>query len=245
MTAPATGTAAPDFSIRNLWKVFGHKADRIPADPEMAKLTGPEILEQTGCVAAVRDMSFDVGRGEVFVVMGLSGSGKSTLVRCLTRLIEPTAGQVLLEGNDIMKASPGDLRDITAQEDLHGVPAFRPAPAPERDRQRLLRPAGAWCRQVRALPEGPGRHRSRGLAGVRAALPRPAVRWHAATRRPGQGAGRRPRRLALRRTVLRPRSADPAGYAGRGDPAAPGHGQDDDLHYPRSCPKRSNSATES
>ncbi len=112
MTAPATGTAAPDFSIRHLWKVFGHKADRIPGDPEMAELTGPEILERTGCVPAVRDMSFDVGRGEVFVVMGLSGSGKSTLVRCLTRLIEPTAGQVLLEGNDIMKASPADLREI-------------------------------------------------------------------------------------------------------------------------------------
>ncbi len=112
MTAQATGTAAPDFSIRHLWKVFGHKADGIPSDPAMAGLTGPQILEQTGCVAAVRDMSFDVARGEVFVVMGLSGSGKSTLVRCLTRLIEPTAGQVLLEGQDIMKASTAALRDI-------------------------------------------------------------------------------------------------------------------------------------
>jgi glycine betaine/proline transport system ATP-binding protein len=110
MTAPATGT--PDFSIRNLWKVFGHKADRIPTDPAMAQLSGPQILEQTGCVAAVRDMNFDVARGEVFVVMGLSGSGKSTLVRCLTRLIEPTAGQVLLEGQDIMNASASALRDI-------------------------------------------------------------------------------------------------------------------------------------
>ena len=108
MTAPAT----PDFSVRNLWKVFGHKADRIPNDPAMAKLTGPEILEQTGCVPAVREMSFDVARGEVFVVIGLSGSGKSTLVRCLTRLIEPTAGQVLLEGQDIMKSSNSALRDI-------------------------------------------------------------------------------------------------------------------------------------
>jgi len=110
MTAPATDT--PDFSIRNLWKVFGNKAERIPTDPAMATLSGPEILEQTGCVAAVRDMNFDVARGEVFVVMGLSGSGKSTLVRCLTRLIEPTAGQVLLEGQDIMAASASVLRDI-------------------------------------------------------------------------------------------------------------------------------------
>ncbi|MTD15322.1 betaine/proline/choline family ABC transporter ATP-binding protein [Nakamurella sp. YIM 132087] len=108
----ATPSAEPDFSVRNLWKVFGHKADRIPGDPQLAGLTGPEILERTGCVPAVRDMSFDVGRGEVFVVMGLSGSGKSTLVRCLTRLIEPTAGQVLLEGLDIMKASESDLREL-------------------------------------------------------------------------------------------------------------------------------------
>ncbi len=110
MTAPDLST--PDFSVRNLWKVFGHKADRIPTDPAMAKLTGPEILEQTGCVPAVRDMNFDVARGEVFVVMGLSGSGKSTLVRCLTRLIEPTAGQVLLSGQDIMRSSGSALRDI-------------------------------------------------------------------------------------------------------------------------------------
>ncbi len=108
----AQDTSVPDFSVRNLWKVFGTKAAKIPTDPAMATLTGPQILEQTGCVAAVRDMNFDVARGEVFVVMGLSGSGKSTLVRCLTRLIEPTAGQVLLSGQDIMKSSGSALRDI-------------------------------------------------------------------------------------------------------------------------------------
>ncbi|MEO5834565.1 MAG: glycine betaine/L-proline ABC transporter ATP-binding protein [Nakamurella sp.] len=120
-TSPVTGTpgagpSAPagpvDFSVRDLWKVFGHKADRIPSDPAMRGLTGPEILEQTGCVTAVRDMNFDVGRGEVFVVMGLSGSGKSTLVRCLTRLIEPTAGRIELAGDDVMSMSASKLRDL-------------------------------------------------------------------------------------------------------------------------------------
>jgi glycine betaine/proline transport system ATP-binding protein len=112
MTTEASATTMPDFSVRNLWKVFGGKAASIPTDPELASLTGPEILERTGAVVAVRDMSFDVARGEVFVVMGLSGSGKSTLVRCLTRLIEPTSGQVLLEGQDVMKASESALRDL-------------------------------------------------------------------------------------------------------------------------------------
>ena len=116
-TAPQTSakpapTDTPDFSVRNLWKVFGSAGAKIAADESMKKLSSAEIMEQTGCVAAVRDMSFDVARGEVFVIMGLSGSGKSTLVRCLTRLIEPTSGQVMLEGDDIMTASPSKLRDL-------------------------------------------------------------------------------------------------------------------------------------
>ena len=68
--------------------------------------------KKTGCVAAVRDVSFDVASGEVFVVMGLSGSGKSTLVRCLTRLVEPTAGTVMFEGEDLTKADERRLRDL-------------------------------------------------------------------------------------------------------------------------------------
>ncbi len=80
------------MSVKELWKVFGPKADSIIGTPD-ADLPRPELLKKTGCVAAVKDVSFDVAPGEVFVVMGLSGSGKSTLVRCLTRLIEPTAGQ--------------------------------------------------------------------------------------------------------------------------------------------------------
>ncbi|HAM26230.1 MAG TPA: glycine/betaine ABC transporter ATP-binding protein [Microbacteriaceae bacterium] len=101
-----------DFSVRNLWKVFGTDAHRIAKDESLAGQSAAEILEQTGCVTAVRDISFDVSHGEVFVVMGLSGSGKSTLVRCLTRLIEPTAGQVLLEGQDIMQYGTRELREV-------------------------------------------------------------------------------------------------------------------------------------
>src|SRR4028118_264996 len=85
--------------VDHLWKVFGPNADKIIGSPD-AELPRPEMLAKTGCVAAVKDISFEVAPGEVFVVMGLSGSGKSTLVRCLTRLIEPTAGPVLTGGGD-------------------------------------------------------------------------------------------------------------------------------------------------
>ncbi|MFD2355017.1 ATP-binding cassette domain-containing protein [Nonomuraea ferruginea] len=70
------------------------------------------LREKTGCTAAVRDVGFEVRPGEVFVVMGLSGSGKSTLVRCLTRLIEPTAYRVTIGGEDVIGASPAKLRDL-------------------------------------------------------------------------------------------------------------------------------------
>jgi glycine betaine/proline transport system ATP-binding protein len=98
-------------SCRGVWKVYGPRADSIVGSPD-ASLPRAELLEKTGCVAAVRDVSFDVAPGEVFVVMGLSGSGKSTLVRCLTRLIEPTAGEVLVDGQNVLTMSPEELREV-------------------------------------------------------------------------------------------------------------------------------------
>ncbi|MFD7944440.1 glycine betaine/L-proline ABC transporter ATP-binding protein [Streptomyces sp. NPDC059744] len=100
------------FSVRDLWKVFGPKADRVPGDAELGALTPAELRERTGCTAAVRDVSFDVRKGEVFVVMGLSGSGKSTLVRCLTRLIEPTSGEITIDGEDVLSMDASRLREL-------------------------------------------------------------------------------------------------------------------------------------
>jgi glycine betaine/proline transport system ATP-binding protein len=97
--------------VEDLWKVFGPKPDSIIGTPRAA-LSRAEMLAQTGCIAAVKDVSFDVAPGEVFVVMGLSGSGKSTLVRCLTRLIEPTAGKVMLDGRDVAAMSARDLMQV-------------------------------------------------------------------------------------------------------------------------------------
>ena len=117
-TSDAAGAApGPDgegavICVRDLWKVFGPKAAAVPDSQELRSLSRLELMEQTGCTAAVRDVNFDVAPGEVFVVMGLSGSGKSTLVRCLTRLIEPTSGQLLFEGEDIRAADDKRLRDL-------------------------------------------------------------------------------------------------------------------------------------
>ncbi|MCX4764485.1 betaine/proline/choline family ABC transporter ATP-binding protein [Streptomyces sp. NBC_01275] len=113
-TASSTPSAAatPVFSVEGLWKVFGPKAGQIPADPELAGLAPAELRSRTGCTAAVRDVSFDVRKGEVFVVMGLSGSGKSTLVRCLTRLIEPTAGTIVVDGEDVRAMDRTRLREL-------------------------------------------------------------------------------------------------------------------------------------
>ena len=99
------------LSVKGLWKIFGAKADKVIGTPD-AELSRKELQAKTGCVVAVKDVSFDVRPGEVFVVMGLSGSGKSTLVRLLTRLIEPTAGSVTIGGEDVTGADDARLREL-------------------------------------------------------------------------------------------------------------------------------------
>ncbi|MFW6054989.1 MAG: glycine betaine/L-proline ABC transporter ATP-binding protein ProV [Thermodesulfobacteriota bacterium] len=86
--------------VKNLYKIFGPNPEQAFSLIEQGKGKA-EVFEETGLTIGVRDASFDVYEGEVFVVMGLSGSGKSTLVRMLNRLIEPTSGHVYLEGKDI------------------------------------------------------------------------------------------------------------------------------------------------
>jgi len=101
----------PLIKAEGIWKIFGRNADKVIGTPD-ADLPRAELREKTGCVAAVRDVSFDVYPGEVFVVMGLSGSGKSTLVRTLIRLIEPTAGRIEIDGRDVTAASHDELLQL-------------------------------------------------------------------------------------------------------------------------------------
>lgn len=103
------------LSCRNLWKVYGNRADALNRNREVFGIdcnTARERLRRLGQVPAVLDASFDVHVGEIFVIMGLSGSGKSTLVRCLSRLIDSSHGQVLLDGEDLLAANPRRLIEL-------------------------------------------------------------------------------------------------------------------------------------
>jgi glycine betaine/proline transport system ATP-binding protein len=97
--------------LRNIWKIFGPNPGYIYKSMDQGA-SQSEIMTETGHVVAVRDVSLDIAQSEVFVVMGLSGSGKSTLVRCLSRLIEPTAGQVIIDGLDVTAMNADELRQL-------------------------------------------------------------------------------------------------------------------------------------
>lgn len=98
------------LACHNVWKLFGDGAERV-----MAQTNGnpkPDDIEQGGLIGAVRNANLEIRDGEIFVIMGLSGSGKSTLVRCLSRLIEPTAGEILFDGRDLLRADEREMIEI-------------------------------------------------------------------------------------------------------------------------------------
>ncbi len=99
------------ISCKNVWKVFGTDPVSIVSLPD-EESDKQKVLDSTGHVIAVKDVSFDIVPNEIFVVMGLSGSGKSTLVRLINRLIEPTAGQILIDGNDVARMDTEQLRKL-------------------------------------------------------------------------------------------------------------------------------------
>ncbi len=98
------------IEVRNVYKIFG-TGRALDTALEMAQ-TGAEkndVLVETGCTLGLKDVSLSVERGEIFVVMGLSGSGKSTLIRHINRLIDPTTGQILVDGRDVLEFSTEEL----------------------------------------------------------------------------------------------------------------------------------------
>ncbi|WP_281274430.1 quaternary amine ABC transporter ATP-binding protein [Halomonas nitroreducens] len=101
--------------VEHLFKVFGPDPDETIRRVQAGQAKD-RIYADTHSVAAVADVSFTVDQGEIFVVMGLSGSGKSTLIRCLNRLIDPTRGRILLDGQDVVAMDAGALRELRAHK---------------------------------------------------------------------------------------------------------------------------------
>ena len=104
-------STVPKIRCNSIWKLFGAHPQRTLEKMDRSA-TRAQIQQDTGHVVAVKDVSFSVREGETFVVMGLSGSGKSTLVRCLSRLIDPTEGQVLIDDRDITGVTQRELKDL-------------------------------------------------------------------------------------------------------------------------------------
>ena len=109
--ADSSSEHEPIIRVDSIWKVFGRNAERV-MDPDNAGKSKPEIQSELGAVVGLHDVSFEVQKGETFVIMGLSGSGKSTMVRCLIRLIEPTAGTIVIDGNDITAMTDRELMEF-------------------------------------------------------------------------------------------------------------------------------------
>ncbi|MDH5557964.1 MAG: ATP-binding cassette domain-containing protein, partial [Alphaproteobacteria bacterium] len=98
------------LSCRGVWKLFGPDPKEFLARHNHAP--NPGAIADAGLIGAVCDASIEVREGEIFIIMGLSGSGKSTLVRCLSRLIEPTGGEVIFDNRDLLRASEAEMIDI-------------------------------------------------------------------------------------------------------------------------------------
>ncbi|WP_248768940.1 glycine betaine/L-proline ABC transporter ATP-binding protein [Pseudomonas sp. MWU12-2345] len=99
------------IEVKNVFKIYGARAEDA-LNMIRRKKTKDQVLAETGCVVGVNDLSLSIGSGEIFVIMGLSGSGKSTLVRHFNRLIDPTSGAILVNGEDIMQYNMEALRQF-------------------------------------------------------------------------------------------------------------------------------------
>jgi len=106
----------PAISCQHLWQVFGPAAEKSLTDA-LTRSGGDagiaaDELRNKGLIPAVQDASFEVAEGELFVIMGLSGSGKSTVIRCISQLLAPTAGEIRIDGENIVEASKQRLIEL-------------------------------------------------------------------------------------------------------------------------------------
>ena len=97
------------LDCRHVWKLYGSRAETLLQNGQTPNAAA---LKDAGVIGAVQDVNVQIQQGEIFVIMGLSGSGKSTLVRCMSRLVEPTSGEIQFDGRDLLGASNDELIEI-------------------------------------------------------------------------------------------------------------------------------------
>ncbi|MDJ0784110.1 MAG: glycine betaine/L-proline ABC transporter ATP-binding protein [Desulfosarcinaceae bacterium] len=112
----AKSEQVPAIECRHVWKIYGKNEQRAHQAVKTENISKEACLAEYGCVIGVVDASFSVNQGEIFCIMGLSGSGKSTLMRHVNRLIEPTDGQILINGTDIGTLSTPEMRALRAKK---------------------------------------------------------------------------------------------------------------------------------
>lgn len=188
---PVTSTKAatdPILSVDSLWKVFGNHPEQA-LDPANQGRSKRYFQDELQLVVGLQDVSFEAARGETFVIMGLSGSGKSTLVRTLIRLIEPTSGRIVIDGDDVTAMDPAELLQFRRTKAAMVFQHYGLLP------HRNVLDNAAWGLEVRGVPRAE-RHAKTvpilelvGLAG-----------WE--TAHPGQLSGGMQQRVGLARALV-------------------------------------------
>jgi glycine betaine/proline transport system ATP-binding protein len=119
MTLPpgaAADGSQPAIVMKGVWKIFGDRAREAMQAISREGLDKRQAAERFDCVVGAADVSISVARGEIFCVMGLSGSGKSTILRHINRLLEPSSGEIFIDGEDIMAKTPAELRALRSHK---------------------------------------------------------------------------------------------------------------------------------
>ena len=161
----------PIIKVESVWKVFGRNPERALA-PEHSGRSKTDLQSGLGVVIGLSDVSFEVQKGETFVIMGLSGSGKSTMVRCLIRLIEPTAGNIVIDGRNVTAMDDKELTEFRRDKIAMVFQHYGLMP-----HRNVLDNAG-WGLEVQGVPEGERHARTReildmvGLGGWENSYPR-------------------------------------------------------------------------
>ena len=161
----------PIIRVDSVWKIFGRNPERVLNSQHSAKGKS-ELQSELGVVIGLSDVSFEVHKGETFVIMGLSGSGKSTMVRCLIRLIEPTSGNIVIDGNDVTAMDDKQLMEFRRDKIAMVFQHYGLMP------HRNVLENASWGLEVQGVPEGERHARTRevlemvGLGGWETSFPR-------------------------------------------------------------------------